>query len=320
MLRRVPGLEVARVTLTKASFERSHRRLDAHVTTLALARARIADYLALTKPNIVGLIVVTVAAGFYLGSPDEVAFALLVHTLVGSALVAGGSNALNQILERRIDARMHRTRGRPLPSGRLRTAESARFAWTTGLVGVAYLLLFTNWLVAALAALTLGAYVFLYTPLKRRTSLNTLVGAVPGALPVVGGWAAATTSLDLEAWVLFAILFLWQLPHFLALAWLYREDYARAGLRMLSVTQGAETTFRLALLYAVALLPVSLLPTVLGTTGLVYFVGAVLLTGWLIVSTATVVKDHAPKKARRLFLATIVYLPVLLVLMIVDKV
>jgi protoheme IX farnesyltransferase len=289
------------------------------VPTSPLSRQRIADYVELTKPNIVGLIVITVAAGFYLGSPDEIRLVLLVHAIIGSALVAGGSNALNQILERHIDAEMRRTRGRPLPSGRLRTSQSSIFAWTLGLVGVGYLVVFTNWLVALLAAATLGTYVFLYTPLKRRTSLNTLVGAVPGALPVVGGWAAARGSVELQAWVLFAILFLWQLPHFLALAWLYREDYARAGLRMLSVTQGADTTFRLALLYAVALLPVSLLPTVLGTTGRIYFFGAILLTGWLVVATTAVMRDHSAKKARRLFLATVVYLPVLLALMMVDK-
>jgi protoheme IX farnesyltransferase len=273
----------------------------------------------LTKPNIVGLILVTVAAGFYVGSGEEVALGLLVHTLLGSALVAAGSNALNQILERRIDAQMRRTRRRPLPSGRLRTAESSVFAWALGIAGVVYLSIFTNWLVALLSAATLASYVFVYTPLKRHTSLSTLVGAVPGALPILGGWAAARGSVELPAWVLFGILFLWQLPHFLALAWLYREDYARAGLRMLSVTQGTETTFRQALLYAVALLPVSLAPTVLGTTGPVYFAGALLLSGWLVAATARATLHHTPRRVRRLFLATVVYLPVLLVLLMLDK-
>lgn len=282
--------------------------------------ARLGDYLALTKPNIVALILATVAAGFYLGSNGPLAVGTLLHTLVGSALVAGGSNALNQLLERRIDARMRRTRQRPLPSGRLAPGASAAFAWGLGTVGVAYLLVFTNAIVAALAAATLVSYVFLYTPLKRHSSLNTLVGAVPGALPIVGGWAAARHDLALEAWVLFGIVFLWQLPHFLALAWLYREDYARGGLRMLSVTDGADATFRQALLYAVALLPVSLVPSLLGATGLVYFLGAVALAIWLIAATAAVAADHAPKKARRLFLVTIVYLPAILVLMVADKV
>lgn len=282
-------------------------------------RTRAGDYLELTKPNIVGLILGTVAAGFYLGSPAALDVPGLIHVVVGSALVAAGSNALNQILERQVDAEMHRTRGRPLPSGRLRAAESTVVAWTMGVAGVVYLMVMTNALVAALAAITLGSYVFVYTPLKRYTSFSTVVGAVPGALPVVGGWAAATGSLELEAWVLFGILFLWQLPHFLALAWLFRDDYARAGLRMLSVTSGAKATFRQALVYAVALLPVSLVPTLLGTTGVVYFAGALILALWLIAETVAVSLDHSRRRARRLFLVTVVYLPVMLVLMIVDK-
>lgn len=288
--------------------------------TVTPTRGRAGDYLELTKPNIVGLILCTVAAGYYLGSVGSVDLLGLTHVVMGSALVAGGSNALNQILERQVDAEMHRTRGRPLPSGRLRTAESTVLAWTMGIAGIAYLAVLTNALVGALAAITLGSYVFVYTPLKRYTSFSTVVGAVPGALPVVGGWAGARGTLDLEAWVLFGILFLWQLPHFLALAWLFRDDYARAGLRMLSVTSGAQATFRQALAYAVALLPVSLVPTLLGTTGVVYFGGALALSVWLIAETVAVSLDHSPRKARRLFLVTVVYLPVMLVLMIVDKV
>ena len=281
---------------------------------------RLRHFVELTKPRIVVFILATVAAGYYVGVTGPIDVGMLVHALIGSALVAAGSNALNQLLERRTDAQMKRTRQRPLPSGRLQASESAAFAWVLGVVGVLYLLLFTNPTVALLAAATLGSYVFVYTPLKRLTSLSTLVGAIPGALPIAGGWAAARGGLGLEAWVLFAILFLWQLPHFLALAWLYREDYARAGLRMLSVTDGAETTFRQALLYAVALLPVSLMPTVLGVTGAVYFVGAAVLTLWLIVATVGVMLDHAPAKARRLFIVTILYLPAMLVLLIVDKI
>ncbi len=285
---------------------------------LALRRGRAADFIELTKPNIVAMILMTVAAGFYLGAPNAVDVKLLLHTLLGSALVAAGSNALNQILERRVDARMRRTRARPLPAGRLSLPESTAFAWLIGLAGVAYLTTFTNWVVASLAALTLLSYVFVYTPLKRRTSLCTLVGAVPGALPIVGGWAAVHGSVDLEAGVLFVILFLWQLPHFLALAWLYREDYARAGLRMLSVTRGARTTFRQALLYAIALVPVSLLPSVVGMTGMVYFAGALVASAWLVWATAAVTLDHSPAKARRLFVVSVVYLPLILLLMIVD--
>jgi protoheme IX farnesyltransferase len=283
------------------------------------ASGRLGHFVELTKPKIVVFILATVAAGYYVGVEGPVEVATLIHVLIGSALVASGSNALNQLLERGTDARMQRTRQRPLPSGRLRVVETAAFAWGLGLVGVAYLAVLTNATVAVLAAATLGSYVLVYTPLKRVTSLSTIVGAIPGALPIAGGWAAARGELGLVAWVLFAILFLWQLPHFLALAWLYREDYARAGLRMLSVTDGADITFRQALLYAVALLPVSLLPTVLGATGTIYFVGAVVLTVWLVVATLRVMLDHAPSQARRLFLVTIVYLPVMLMLMMLDK-
>lgn len=290
------------------------------MTTSTPHAGRAADYVELVKPNIVGMILLTVAAGFYAGaSPGGLDLVLLTYTLVGSALVAGGSNALNQILERHSDARMRRTRARPLPSGRLRVAQSAVFAWSLGTIGVAYLAVFTNWLVALLAALTLASYVFVYTPLKRVTSLSTLVGAVPGALPIVGGWAASHGAVNVRAWVLFAILFLWQLPHFLALAWLYRDDYERAGLRMLSVTQGAGATFRQALLYAVALLPVAILPTVLAMTGWIYFWGALAATLWLVWATAKAALDHSKASARRLFLVTVVYLPVLMGLLVVDR-
>jgi protoheme IX farnesyltransferase len=283
-------------------------------------RARLRDYLELTKPNIVGLILVTVAAGYYLGAGDTFDLLILTHTLVGTALIAGASNALNQILEREIDARMRRTQRRPLPSGRLRVAESAVAAWVAGAAGVLYLAAFTNLVVVLLAIATLASYVFVYTPLKRITSLCTIVGAVPGALPVLGGWAAARAGLDLRAWVLFTIVFLWQIPHFLALAWLFREDYARAGLRMLSVTAGAGATFRQALGFAVALLPVSLAPAVLGMAGPAYLAGAAALALWQIWATVRVARDHAPVNARRLFLASVTYLPVLLGLMAIDKV
>ncbi len=262
---------------------------------------------------------VTVAAGFYLAGPGAIQGLLLFHTLLGSVLVASGSNALNQILEREVDGRMHRTRNRPLPAGRMAVAEATLFATTLGLGGIAYLAVFVNPLAAGFAAATLGSYVFLYTPLKRKTSLSTLVGAVPGALPIVGGWAAARGTVHFEAWVLFALLFLWQLPHFLALAWVCREDYARAGLKMLSVTDGPEATFRQALLYTVALLPVSLVPAVMGFAGRVYFYGALALCLWLLWTTVAAVRDHTRARARRLFAVSVAYLPAILTLMIVDR-
>jgi heme o synthase len=243
-------------------------------------RARAADFLALTKPRIVALVVLTVAAGYVLARPAVVSvgpstavwLAVLFHTLLGTALVAGGTNALNQVAERDVDALMHRTRSRPLPAGRLTPLAATLFAWAIALLGLAELAAFVNAATAILAAATLVSYVYVYTPLKRRTTVATLVGAVPGALPIVGGWAAAGAPLDIRAGTLFGLMFLWQIPHFLAIAWMYREDYARAGLKMLSVgDEDGGATFRQATLNAAALLPVGLVPFVLGMAGAVYF-------------------------------------------------
>ena len=263
----------------------------------------------------------TAAAGFYLGARDHVNLLLLANTLIGTALVAGGTNAWNQIRERDVDARMARTRRRPLPSGRLTPRAAIWFATAITVAGVVYLGLTVNLLTAVLAALTFASYVLLYTPLKRKTSLNTLVGAVPGALPIVGGWTAAGGSLGAAVAALFWILFLWQLPHFLALAWLYREDYRASGLRMLSVADPeGHATARMTLAYAAALVPVSLVPTLLGVTGPLYFFGALALG--LAYAGVSARMSPAPTTARawRLFLVSIVYLPALLTLMVLDKV
>ena len=277
--------------------------------------------LELTKPRITQLVLLTAAAGFYLGAKDRVDLLLLANTLIGTALVAGGTNAWNQIRERDVDARMARTRRRPLPSGRLSPSAAMWFATAITVGGVVYVALTVNLLTAALAALTFASYVLLYTPLKRRTSLNTLVGAVPGALPIVGGWTAAGGSFGVAVVALFWILFLWQLPHFLALAWLYREDYRAGGLRMLSVTdEDGKDTGRMALLYAMALLPISLLPTLLGVTGAWYFFGALALgIGYLAAGTGLLL-GATPARAWRLFFVSILYLPALLTLMVLDKV
>jgi len=244
-----------------------------------------------------------------------------VQTLIGTALVAGGTNALNQLRERDIDARMERTRRRPLPSGRLTPRAAGVFAGAISVVGVLYLWFAVNIVTALLAALTLVSYVFLYTPLKRRTTLNTLIGAVPGALPIVGGWTAAGGSLDTAVGALFWILFLWQLPHFLALAWIYREDYRRGGLAMLSVedTDG-HATGRMALLYALALLPVSLIPTLVGLTGVVYFVGALVLGVAYAGASMILWRGVTGPRAWRVFTVSIVYLPALLALLVIDKI
>jgi len=267
-------------------------------------------------------VLLTAAAGFYLGAPPRggVDVLLLVHTLIGTALVAAGTNAWNQIRERDVDARMARTRRRPLPSGRLMPGPAIWFATIISVGGVAYLAATVNLLTAGLAALTFASYVLLYTPMKRVTSLNTLVGAVPGALPIVGGWTAAGGSLDAAVAALFWILFLWQLPHFLALSWLYREDYRAGGLKMLSVTDdGGRDTGRMALLYALALLPISLAPTLLGVTGAWYFFGALALGTLYVAASGMLLMAATPTRAWRLFFVSIVYLPALLTLMVLDK-
>jgi heme o synthase len=284
------------------------------------AVGRMQAYLELTKPGITRMVVITAAAGFYLGSRGRFDVPAFVNTLIGTALVAAGSSALNQLRERQIDARMDRTRGRPLPSGRLTPRAAALFSWSAATLGVAYLAWRLNLLTAALAFLTLVSYVFLYTPLKLRTSLNTLVGAVPGALPIVGGWTAAGGRLDGVVLSLFWILFLWQLPHFLALAWLYRDDYRRGGFEMLSLDDATgKSTGRMALLYAITLLPVSLLPTLLQLTGAVYFFGALCLGMIYAGMSLVLMREPAEKPARRLFLTSISYLPLLLALMVADK-
>lgn len=263
---------------------------------------------------------VTAAAGFFLGARAGVDLLLFAHTLLGTALVAGGTNALNQLLERQVDARMRRTRARPLPAGRVTARAAAWFAGAISLGGVAYLALAVNRPTAGLAALTLVSYVFVYTPLKRKTSLNTLIGAVPGALPIVGGWTAAGGRLDTAAAAMFWILFLWQLPHFLALAWIYREDYRRGGLVMLGTEDPTgRLTGRLSLLFALALIPASLVPTLLGLTGPLYFSGALVLGALYAAAGAGLALHVTEARARRLFRASVLYLPALLAAMVLDR-
>lgn len=278
--------------------------------------------LELSKPRITQLVVLTAAGGYYMAARAPFALGRFGWTLLGTALVAAGTNALNQIRERDTDALMRRTRDRPLPSGRITPREALVFAAAAATAGIGLLAWRVNLLTAALAALTLVSYVWVYTSLKPRTSYNTLVGAVPGALPVLGGWTAAGGELSAPAWALFWILFLWQLPHFLALAWIYRDDYRSAGLAMLSIddTDGSRTA-RMTLLYAVALVPVSLLPTMLGLTGAVYFWGVLGLGLVYVAAGAAMVWRPAARSlwARRVFLVSIVYLPALLTLGVVDK-
>jgi protoheme IX farnesyltransferase len=283
-----------------------------------MRRAYLADVLILIKVRIAVWVVFTVVAGFILGAAPG-AQGMLLPLIIGTVLVVAGTNALNQVAEVHVDGLMRRTRNRPLPTGRLAVGPVAAVAGLAGATGIAFLAVTVNGLTAALAALTLVSYVFLYTPLKRRSTLATLVGAVPGALPIAGGWAAARGQIDATALVLFLIMFLWQMPHFLALSWLYREDYANAGIRMLAgLDSTGRLTFAHATAYAVALIPVALLPAMMGVAGRTYFWGALFLSvayGWAALMAA-IYPDTA--RARRLFLWSISYLPILLTLMMVD--
>ena len=290
------------------------------MVAIALSRIRTGDFIELTKPRIVLLVMVTAAAGFWMAGPSAAQAMVLFHLLLGTALVAGGTSALNQVSERDEDALMRRTRLRPLPSGRVDPGPAGAFAWMLGAAGVMYLAAAVNPLTGMLAAATLLSYVFLYTPLKKRTSIATLIGGVPGALPIVGGWAAATGTVDFSTWVLFWILFLWQLPHFLALGWLYREDYARAGFKMLSNEDpSGRITFLNAVLYAGALVPISLAPTVLGLAGGLYFFAALGLSGWFFWAAVRAFRSTSVQTARQLFRVSLAYLPALLMVMGVDR-
>jgi protoheme IX farnesyltransferase len=283
-------------------------------------RLNLSNYLELTKPRVTFLVVITTLVGYYLGARGEVDALRLLCTLIGTALVAGGTSALNQYLERDIDAKMTRTRNRPLPTGRLTPRQALIFAYSITLIGVLTLALAVNLLTAALAAATHIFYIFLYTPLKQKTSLSTLVGAIPGALPPVGGWTAARNELGIEALVLFAILFLWQLPHVLAISWLYSEDYKRGGFPLLPIIdpQGKSTS-RQIITNCLALLPVSLLPTIIGLAGPVYFIGALILGLTFLGFGILVAIEKNNLSARRMMLASLAYLPALLGLLTFDK-
>lgn len=285
------------------------------------AWARVSAFVELTKPGITRLVALTAAAGFYLGSRGAIDFAALLHTVLGTAAAASAASAINQYLERDADARMLRTRRRPLPSGRLSAPEALAFALALAVASVAYLWAFVNPACAIVVALTLVSYDFVYTPLKHVSSLSTLVGAVPGALPVLAGWVGAGGSLAAPGgWALFGILFLWQIPHFLALAWMFRDDYRRGGFVMLSLADpdGSATAIQ-SVNYAFALILVSVVPTLVGLTGSVYLAGAVLLGAGLLLFSATVFRRRTDRSARHLFLASVLYLPALLILMVVDK-
>jgi len=292
------------------------RAAVAHVPAVG----RLSDFLALTKPRLNLLVLLTTLAAMYLAAPEGVPPLTLLHTLIGTALVAGGAAALNQVWERDTDGLMRRTRTRPVPDGRLQPAEGTGFGIVIATAGVVQLAAGVNVLSASVAAVTLASYVLLYTPLKRRTSLSTLVGAFPGALPPIIGWAAATGEIPAAAVTLFAIVFLWQMPHFLAIAWLYREDYARAGLPLLPVIEpDGRSTGRQAFAYAAALVPASVAPAFFGLAGPVYVGAALALGAALLGLSARFALDRSSASARRLFFASIIYLPILWAVLVADR-
>jgi len=286
----------------------------------AAARRRLADYVALAKPRVVAMVVVTTTVGYYLGSVGVPALRPLLETLGATGLAAAGTLALNQWMERDLDARMVRTRHRPLPDGRLLPGEALAFGLALLVAGVALLALCANALAATLTAAIAVVYLLLYTPLKRRTSLCSVVGAVPGALPPVAGWAAARGVLGPEPWILFGIMFLWQIPHTLALGRVYRDDYARAGIPLLPVLDrdGLRTGAH-AVANCLALLPVALLPTLIGLAGPCYFAVALALGLGFLWSAVRLALRRSAAEARQLMLASLIYLPVLLAAMALDK-
>jgi protoheme IX farnesyltransferase len=283
------------------------------------AHSRFGDYVTLTKPRLNFLVLLTVAAAYSLGAAPGATLIDLVHTLAGTFLVAGGAAALNQVWERATDRLMRRTAERPMAEGRMSVAEGATFGLVLTAVGAAELAYFVNPLSAAVALVTTASYVLFYTPLKTRTSLSTIAGAVPGALPAVIGWAAATNTLSIEAWVLFGIVFMWQMPHFLAIAWMYRDEYARAGMPLLPVIEpDGRSTGRQAVLYTAVLIPFSMLPTGVGLATAWYLVGAITLGAILMVLSLEFSAKRDLNTARRLFFGSILYLPMLWALLVFD--
>ncbi len=282
-------------------------------------REKLAAYVELTKPRIAFMLVLTAAAGFYLGADKGFDFTLFVNSMIGIALLAFGVATLNQVWERKTDALMERTASRPLPSQKLTVAEALIFGVSLSLIAEIYLAFLVNYLTAILGIIVIVGYVLLYTPLKTRTSASTAIGAIPGALPPLMGFTAAANEISLGAWVLFAMLFLWQFPHFLAIAWMYREQYAKAGILMLPVIEPqGKITARQIVIFTVLLLPVSLAPFFLGMTGLVYLVGASILGLWFLIASIKAARAKTVEQARKLLLVSVLYLPIIFALMVFN--
>src|SRR4051812_21785012 len=287
------------------------------------------DYIELTKPRITWLILMSTGIGYFYGLPaaanwweflKSIPLLSLLHTVIGTGLIASGTAALNQWYERDADRKMRRTAMRPLPTGKMSARNAMLFGIALSIAGFLELWLGVNLLCAAIGGFTLWSYLFIYTPMKQRTWWSTTVGAFPGAMPPMIGFAAAAGTITPESWVLFAILFLWQFPHFYAIAWMYKDDYARAGIQMLPVVEpDGRSTARQIVLYGIALIPVSLVPSLLGMTGRLYLAGALLLGLWFLYSGVRVAMDRTALRARAVLIVSVLYLPLIYGLMLVDR-
>jgi heme o synthase len=282
-------------------------------------KEKLAAYAELTKPRIAFMLVLTSAAGFYLGSAGIFDFSLFINSVVGITLLAFGVATLNQYIERRTDAMMERTAGRPLPTRKVTPNEALAFGVVQCVVAELYLLYLVNGLTALLGLVVIVGYVMLYTPLKTRTSASTAIGAIPGAMPPLMGWTSAADSISLGAMLLFTLLFLWQFPHFMAIAWMYREQYAKAGILMLpAVEKEGKLTARQIVIFTVLLIPISLGPYFLGLSGVIYLVGAALLGGWFLWASIRAARSKSVENARKLLLVSVLYLPLLFALMVFN--
>jgi len=292
-------------------------------TRLPLLRfiSSVKSYYELSKPGITYLALTTTFAGFALASVNTLDVFLLIHTLIGTALVAAGGGSLNMVIEYEIDSRMNRTKLRPIPSGKISYLDGLLFGSFCSIIGIIYLAQFVNLLTSVLGAATIAGYLFIYTPSKKITSLSTIIGSFPGAVPPLMGWTAARNELSLEAWTLFAILFFWQIPHFLSIAWMYRKDYERAGFPFLPVVEpNGKSTSQQILFHCIVLIPISVLPTIFQLTGKIYFFGAILIGLGFLTYGILLVKEKSNTNAKRLLLASIFYFPLLIALMMFDKI
>ncbi len=293
---------------------------DIHEHRVLGMREKLAAYIELTKPRIAFLLVLTSAAGFYLGTKGSFDVVLFANSILAILLLALGVATLNQVWEHSTDALMDRTATRPIPTGRVTVTEALIFGLLQCVVAETYLLLAVNPMTAFLGLLVVIGYILVYTPLKRRTSVSTALGAIPGALPPLMGWTAAANEISIGAWALFAMQFLWQFPHFLAIAWMYRDQYAKAGILMLPVVEpSGRITSRQIVLFSLMLVPVSLAPFFFGQDGIVFLIGAAILGLWFFVTSIQAALAKTNEKAKRLLLVSVIYLPLLLLLMVADK-